>query len=68
MKLQLKPATAATCTYVEQNRACHDQAVGELRGHMMWRGEPWPMCERHIKPEMHPSDLHDKLFRWTFVR
>ncbi len=68
MKLQIKPADAATCTYVEDYRPCHEQAVGELRGHTMLSGKPWPMCARHVKPEMHPPDLHGKLFRWTIVR
>jgi hypothetical protein len=71
MKLQLKPANAATCTYIEQNRPCHDGAVGELRGHYYKTyndGRGWPMCARHLKPEMHPPDLHDKLFHWTIVR
>jgi len=69
MKLQLKPATATTCTYVENNRACHESAVGELRGHLNFgANEPWPMCARHIKPEFHPRDLRSKLYRWAVVR
>jgi hypothetical protein len=68
VKLQIRPANATTCTYVERGRACHDGAVGELRAHLMWRGQPWPMCEHHLQPEMHPPDLHDKLYRWTIAR
>jgi hypothetical protein len=71
VKVQIKPATAATCTYVEQGRACHANAVGELRGHYYIQqndGNGWPMCARHIKPEMHPPDLHGKLFHWTLIR
>ena len=71
MKLQVKPARAATCTYHENNRACREPAVGELRGHYYQdqnNGIGWPMCARHIKKDMHPADLHDKLFRWTIVR
>lgn len=71
MKLQIKPAIASTCTYVESNRRCREPAVGELRGHYYRQqndGNGWPMCARHVKPEMHPRDLRGKLFRWTFVK
>ena len=71
MRLQLKPATATTCTYVENNRPCKEPAVGELRAHYYQdqnNGQGWPMCARHVKPEMHPKDLHGKLFHWTIVR
>jgi hypothetical protein len=71
VKLQIKPATAQTCTYVERDKPCKDAAVGELRGHYYKDrndGNGWPMCARHLKPEMQPPDLRDKLFRWTIVR
>lgn len=69
MKLQLKPATAKACVYVEDIRACREPAVGELRAHLnSGANEPWPMCARHIKPEFHPCDLRGKLYRWAVVR
>lgn len=67
MKSQLRPAAAAACVYVEDNRPCREPAAGELRGHYYkeWNnGRPWPFCERHLRPEMHPPDLRDKLYRW----
>ena len=51
------------CTYVEQGKTCREPAVGELQVHTM-DNAPSPMCERHIQPGMHPSDLHRKLVRW----
>jgi hypothetical protein len=69
VKLQIKPATAQECAYVERDRPCHEPAVGELRGHSNFgQHPPWPMCTRHIKPEMHPPDLRRKLYRWTIIR
>jgi hypothetical protein len=62
---QIKPATEAECTYIEQNRPCREKSVGKLLGHFYLQqngGHGWPLCARHIKPEMHPPDLHDKLF------
>ena len=62
MKLRIAPAKAQQCTYA----ACKAPAAGELRAHLGNRPgrEPWPMCKRHVKPEAHPPDLRDKLFRW----
>jgi hypothetical protein len=71
MKLQLKPATAQTCTYVERSRPCTEDAAGELRAHYVGEHEgkiPWPLCKLHLSPEFHPPDLRKKLFRWAVVR
>ena len=60
MKLQVKPAADRECTYAR----CKGPAVGELRAHNLREHGPWPMCEQHIRPEAHPRDLRDRLFRW----
>lgn len=57
--------TETPCSYYEHNRACHEPAVGELRGHSNFgKHPPWPMCERHIQPKMHPRDLQALLVRY----
>lgn len=67
---------AQECTYLERGRRCHDPAAGVLdanygtglpdfTGGAHDPGTPWPMCDRHLRPEYHPPDLHEHLKRWT---
>jgi len=43
---------------------CRKPGAGELRGHLHGRKTPWTMCTEHLRPEMHPHDLRDKLVKW----
>jgi hypothetical protein len=54
--------TSDTCVYY----GCHENGAGELRGNYPMDGPriPRTMCAKHIKPEAHPEDLHDKLAMW----
>lgn len=55
-----------TCEYHVRGRRCREPSAGELRaGNMAARKQvPWGMCAEHVKPEHHPPDLHDHLYRW----
>jgi len=57
------PVQEARCAYVKHRKTASEAAVGEVQPHTM-DPAPAPMCERHIQPDMHPSDLHGKLVRW----
>jgi hypothetical protein len=59
------PGTSDICKYV----GCKRPGVGELRAnHILGNnGIPWTMCDDHILPEEHPTDIHDRLVRWIDV-
>ena len=57
------PGTSDTCEYIN----CNEPSAGEMAAHYYkdWNnGIPWAFCTTHIKPDAHPTDLHDKLVRW----
>ena len=46
-----------TCGYYEKNRACREAGVHQVQ----LDGKRRLFCERHVRPEFHPPDLHKKL-------
>jgi hypothetical protein len=47
----------ARCGYYERNRHCPDPGVHQVQ----FDGKKYRLCERHVRPEFHPPDLHKKL-------
>lgn len=56
------PGTPDKCEWT----FCREPGAGEMRGHLSGRPGrlPWTLCEGHLKPEMQPPDLRDKLVYW----